>query len=141
MNPPSKDELKKKYGIVNDDFEVRDKMPSTDEIASRGWLQKAEDFSGVPVSLWKDWGGNVIAVILVYVFGDLAAAFAAPIVFYAASQFLDYLQTKTANSIQTGLVAFLPQNTLISGTTGTLLFDQLPVGTGLFPASGQYKPV
>ena len=142
MNPPSKDELKKKYGIINDDFDVLTESPSQETIWKRGWVEIVESISDVRTGLWRSWQGAVIAVIFFIISPPSAPAdFLKPVAVFAATELLTYFSTKTPDPNPTGVVAFLPQNTGVLYQTGKLQFDQLPVGTGLFPASGQYKSV
>ncbi len=141
MNIPPKDELKKKYGIANDDFDVLTEKPSQEKIDEKGILFTVESFSGIPTFLWKTWTGRVIAVIILYIFTPEFEQFAKAVTIFAASHFYSYVQTRVPEPHPTGLIAFLPQNTGISDAIRTLPLHQLPVGTGLFPASGQFQPV
>ena len=142
MDIPPKDELKKKYGITNDDFDVLTESPPEETIWKQGWIEIVESISGVKTGLWRSWAGKVLAVIVFVVFPPTSIVdLVRPIAIYAATEFLVYIEHRIYDQSQIGVVAFLPQNTGVSFETGRLQFDQMPVGTGLFPASGQYIPV
>ena len=65
MNLPSKDKLKEKYGITNDDFAVLTEFPTNEQLQERkSLLVYVGEFLGAPAWLWKSLAGDIFAVIL-----------------------------------------------------------------------------
>jgi hypothetical protein len=64
MSKPSKDQLRKKYGIREDDFQILTELPPEHEIRNKGFLQKVGEALGVEEWMLKSWRGRILAVII-----------------------------------------------------------------------------
>ena len=93
MNLPSKDKLKEKYGITNDDFDV---------------LTNVGEFLGAPAWLWKSLTGVIFAVILMAsgAVGDWNNL--KPIASYTAKALYSYVASINFIQPPKGSVVFVP---------------------------------
>lgn len=74
FTPPSKEDIRKKYGIETEDFEilVQDNLPSPDELKKDdSVLETVLDFFGVPTFLLKK-GTILLAIIFIPWWGPIA---------------------------------------------------------------------
>jgi len=138
---PSKEELRAKYGITSEDFEViiTNSVPDAKQLAKEeSFLEKVLDFFGVPTFLKKlKSTGLILAVVFMpywarKVSSEVKAAIVTSYAFY--SEVLDKLPRGEA----TALALLLPDNCAIP--SAGLGFAMLPTGTGIAPISAAGFP-
>ena len=105
-------ELKAKYNILNNDFQVLTQRPPDEEIQKKGFLIKLGEAFGIQEWMWKSPWGIVLAIILVPVVVAGAYNFWQPKLSCRAEQFLAYIETYEPAPPQVELhwIAFYPQN-------------------------------
>lgn len=134
----SKEELRKKYKISNEDFEILTERPSDEEIRKKGFLVKVGEVFGAEQWMWKTWTGIVLAVIVIAPQAESIVDFWRPKVVYSVGQFHDYFRQLKwplePNDDQ--WLAFVPHSSL-SQITSTPLRRNLVAGTGLFPGPAE----
>jgi hypothetical protein len=139
MNTPSKEELKEKYDITEDDFEILDSLPSAGEVQKKeSFLVKLGEIAGAQAWMWKSWKGKVIAIVLVYMFVNGVYDTFKPLALWSYEKVPIYLQAcqPYAEEIAKGYIAFVQQPTAQQYPAVVPAMDVLPIGTGLFPVSG-----
>lgn len=138
FNPPSKDEIKKKYSISNDDFDVlvKDKLPEPKELQNdESFIEKVADFLGVPTFLKKYKKTGIIVAILFLpgwispVFNTSKDIIVTTCKFYQEK--VIYLSDLIDdNSIY--LVNYTDSNNIPKNKVD---FDNLPIGSGIYGTS------
>lgn len=135
---PTKEELKEKYGISNDDFEILTEMPAEEVIREKGFIMKMAEAVGVQEWMLKSWKGIVLAIIIILPNAHGILDYWKPKAIYAEHQFYGYYR-----HLQFPLpadnhdwIAFAPDAALPPSGANVPL-SGLQVGTGVFPVSGQ----
>jgi hypothetical protein len=138
MNPPTKEELKAKYDITNDDFEVLTELPSESVIREKGFLVKLGETFGVQEWMWKTWGGIIIAIFVFFPQLKGALDYWTPKATYTSQQFYDYFQHLEfpLPADNHDWIAFTPDAAPPPSGAQLPPLSSFPVGTGVFPASG-----
>ena len=138
MNLPSKDKIKKEYGISDEDFEILTSPPSKDELAKKGgFLTRVADCLGIKTWMWKSFGGLLFAVIFVIPKVDSTLSYWTPKVEKTYLAMNDYWQSFSIEPPDKTIdfVAFVPQDQELTIGTEPKPIDQYPQGTGVFPLS------
>lgn len=139
MKKPTKQELKELYGISEDHFEIRDNLPTEDEVkAKNSWLVRVGECFGAPAWLWKTLTGTVIAVILLTstVVGHYNNI--KPIVVTTWSQFSNVFQAFTPEATPSDsphFVAVVPEIHADKSSPNNWDWTAVPSSTGVFSLS------
>lgn len=138
MNIPSKEALKAKYNISNNDFDILTERPPDEAIQSKGFLVKVGEVLGVQEWMWTSYFGIVLAIILIPVAAMGIYDFWQPKIVCGAEEFQRYAHTYTQPPPQNTKrwIAFYPQDTPPPEAEEPLTITHLPIGTGLYPLSG-----
>lgn len=75
FQPPTKEEIKEKYGIADNDFDllVQDALPEASTLQKVGqYVEPLLQIFGVPTFAIKTWQGVVVAIVLIPVWGPTA---------------------------------------------------------------------
>jgi hypothetical protein len=137
---PSKKELKEKYNISNEDFDIliADKLPeATDLLQNESFIEKAISYFGIPTFLRKNKFGIILAIIfLPYIapkaFNELENCFITTYSFY--NKVVENL-TPIKNK-KPVLVAVLPKNIELPLNEEDTKLDVAPNTTTIYPFSG-----
>jgi len=146
MSIPSKEQLRLKYRISNNDFRILTEMPSESHVREKGFLIKVGEAFGAEEWMWKTWAGIILAVIIIVPQIQSTLDYWKPKAVYSASHFAEYfrhLQWPLAPG-DTDWVAFVPDANLPPPPTGAPSVQGLSVGSGIFPApaqSGESVPI
>lgn len=142
MSVPSKQELKEKYKISNEDFEVLTDLPSEREVREKGFLVKVGEAFGGQEWMWKTWAGIVLAVILIAPKLQSSWDFWKPKLVQTANQFSTYFRHLRwpLDPSDDQWIAFVPDLAPPPASTSFPSFRSLTVGSGLFPGSAQSGP-
>jgi hypothetical protein len=134
----SKKQLRKKYRISNEDFEILTTLPPDAEIRKKGFLVKVGEVLGAEEWMWKTWTGIVLAVIVIAPQAESIVDFWQPKVVYSARQFHDYFRHLKwpLEPSDDQWLAFVPHSTLPHIKSAPSRRD-LAVGTGLFPGPAE----
>jgi hypothetical protein len=138
MNLPTKDEIKKQYGIPEDGFEILTSMPPEEQVAKKGgFLTRVADCLGIKTWMWKSFSGFLFAVVFVIPKISSTVEFWSPTVQKSYLVMTDYWQSFSIEPPDTPIhfVAFVPPDQEQIIGTGPMPIDQYPLGTGVFPLS------
>ncbi len=110
MEMPTKEELKTKYSIDNDDFKVLTELPSENEAKEGGFLVKVAEAVGFQTWMWRDWRGVVLAIILLPPALQDVYTFWTPKAIYTYQQFYTYFDKhRPSPSKSDSWIAFVPE--------------------------------
>ena len=133
--PPTKEELKQKYNITNDDFTVLtiNELPEPSALQILGqYLEPVFRAHGIPTFLLKSKLGAIISVLMIYQWGPTAVERISHSVSLVQSAY-NSLQIPDRPKEQKYRYAIVTQDPI------TLLESQAILATGSFPAdSGVY---
>ena len=138
---PSKNDLKNKYNITDDDFQILTNFPSTSERSKTGgFFIKVGEAIGGHEWMWKSWTGRLIAVIVLTPLVAQTVEFWNNTTVRSYNTFSSYLQSFSPedDTHPKGFVAFYPQAKEQLESTSQLDLYALPLGSGLFPASEKW---
>ena len=132
--PPTKEELKQRYNITNDDFEILTTRPDDLTIQQKGFLIKLGEVFTATEWMWRSWKGRIIAIIVICPTAYGIYSFWQPVAIYSykqASAFIDY----AAPDEKREWVAVYPENTELPDSIELPSCGDMPANTGLYPAS------
>jgi hypothetical protein len=139
MKTPSKQQLRRKYKISSEDFEILTDLPSEQEIRQKGFLVKVGEAFGVEEWMWKTWIGIILAIIIVAPELQSTVDYWKPKLVYSVSQFSNYFRHLRwpLEPTDDQWIAFIPEPTLPPPPTKAPSPPGLSVGSGLFPGPAQ----
>ena len=136
--PPSKKEIREKYGISNEDFDVllRESTPTAEELKESGsLLESVIDFLGVPTFLLKK-GVIVLAVIFIPYWGPIATKNFQDCIVTTYNYYSEVVKHVADTSDPPRYVLTLQDPADIARNPIDLRTGSFPVGTGIYPISG-----
>ena len=92
MSVPSKQELKQKYQISNEDFQVLTDLPSENQVREKGFLVKVGEAFGAEEWMWKTWTGVLVAIIIIAPQFQSTLDYWKPKVTYSVGRFYDHFR-------------------------------------------------
>jgi uncharacterized membrane protein (UPF0127 family) len=142
MTTPSKSELKAKYKIANDDFEILTELPSLSTVKEkRSLLVLLTATAGAQEWMWKTPGGIVLAIIIVSLNVAGWVQTLQPIASYACnrtSEALAYLLDDADQAAQ-GSILLLPEDKPQSIEYLSRFPNAITAGTSVVPVSGTWR--
>jgi hypothetical protein len=139
---PSKEVLKEKYKIVDDDFEILTEYPADGQIKARGgFLLRVGELLGAPTWLWKTFSGTVLAVIILISSAIGHYNNLQPIVVHSYEKMALYLQElkPIKSNEHITYVAFVPPEFKMPEPPGQTNYTDFPPGSAVFPVSGSWQ--
>lgn len=114
---PSKAELKEKYGIKNEDFQILTEMPSDAEVREKGWsVKRVADWFGIPTYLVSAAGFIYAVVMAPVVVKETSEQFASGLNWYNQNAYAPF-QRLPKPSTSSGYPLFMPVGTTSSSNS------------------------
>ena len=143
FTPPSKEDIKKQYGISDTDFEVlvSETLPSPEQMKKEEtMLEKLADFFGVPTFLLKK-KGLILAIIFLPYWGPKVQNEFRDCFVTTYSYYVDVLSKKPVPLSQPGIDTEMPRYVVtVPDLTNISVVDprsgNFPTGSGIYPFSG-----
>lgn len=137
FTPPLKNEIKTKYNISNDDFEIltQDSVPEPSLLKKLGqYLEPVVQLFGVPTFLLKTTTGIIIAIIFIPVWGPPAYQRFQDAKIVAQSYYETVMNTTSRLVEQTPRYAIvIPDNMPLQENPIDLGSGEFPLNSGIYP--------
>ena len=136
---PTKEQIKEKFSIPDDDFEIKTKLPTEEEIKKNpGFLEKLGSISGFKAWKRKSKIGKLIDIILIPPAISAALSFYSPFAHYTydvGKRIYQNIQWPKEDQ-ETKTIVILPPKIELQDAKDLQELDEYPTGTELIVVSG-----